>query len=353
MDRKSDRRRDGRGTRLNPENRYEKVHIEPDEIEDDGARRLPTLYLRDRSRSILARNESPDVGFRYSVNPYRGCEHGCIYCYARPSHEHLGFSAGLDFETRIMVKVDAPELLREELSSPRWEPQVVALSGNTDCYQPIERRLALTRRCLEVFAELGNPVSVITKSALVIRDLDLLVRLARRRAAHVYVSLTTLDPELAGRMEPRAASPARRLQALRALADAGVPAGVMVAPVIPGLTDEEIPSILTAAREAGARAAGWQLVRLTRPVDELFAAWLERNYPERSKRVLARVRDCRGGRLTDSRFGIRHRGEGAYAAQIAALFQVTARRLGLDRPLPPLSVESFTRPGPRQLELFV
>lgn len=275
-------------------------------------------------------------------------------CYARPSHEYLGFDAGLDFESRIMVKDDAPVLLRRALASPRWEPQVVALSGNTDCYQPVERRLQLTRRCLEVFADFRNPVGVITKSALVARDADLLAELARHDAAHVAMSITSLDPELARRMEPRAAQPAKRLEAITALARAGVPVMVMVAPVIPGLNDEEMPRILAAAAEAGARSAAWTLVRLATPLDALFDEWLARNYPDRRARILGRIRQTRDGRLNDTTFGQRHRGVGAHAAQIAALFSVSARKLGLDRPLPALSAAAFRRPPASgdQLALF-
>jgi DNA repair photolyase len=341
----------GRGTAENPENRYERIHVdvdyddcEWDEELRERAQRPPTLFYRDSSRSVLAENESPDVGFRFSLNPYRGCEHGCIYCYARPSHEYLSFSAGLDFERRIMVKLDAPELLRATLQSPRWQPEVVALSGNTDCYQPAERKLELTRRCLEVFREFRNPVGVVTKSALVTRDTDLLGELAADGAAHVLVSITSLDANLARRMEPRAARPERRIEAIRTLSAAGVPAGVMVAPVVPGLNDEEIPRILRAAADAGAQSAAWVLLRLPRPVDDLFAAWLAQHFPERRQRVLGRIRECRAGRLSDSEFGRRMRGEGVYAEQIAALFRTAARGCGLDRPLPPLNTSAFRRP---------
>jgi DNA repair photolyase len=345
-----------RGTQHNPENRYEQVHVEPQDLtgDDVSAPSPPTRFFRDASRSALAENDSPDLGFRFSLNPYRGCEHGCIYCYARPTHEYLGFSAGLDFETRIMVKHDAPELLRRTLGSRRWEPQVVALSGNTDCYQPVERQLRLTRGCLEVFAAFRNPVSVITKNALVTRDADLLGKLATHGAAHVCVSITTLDPELARRMEPRAAPPARRLETIHALADAGIPVAVLVAPVIPGLTDEEIPRILDAAATAGARSASWVMLRLPHPVEDLFTAWLEQHYPARHARVLGRIRACRGGQLNDARFGSRGRGEGVYAEHVAALFRSAARRTGLEQPLPPLNTAAFkcpTRHG-EQLRLY-
>ena len=347
---------DGRGTRLNPANRYEPLHVERalEEDADLGAPPAPTELFRDASRSILAENDSPDIPFRYSLNPYRGCEHGCVYCYARPSHEYLGFSAGLDFERKLMVKTDAPALLREALAAARWQPQVVALSGNTDCYQPVERSLRLTRACLEVFAEFRNPVSVITKSALIMRDADVLAALAAHGAAHVNVTITTLDADLARRLEPRAATPERRLQAVAALAAAGVPVNVMVAPVIPGLNDHEIPAVLDRAAAAGACGASWVLLRLAPPLDQLFTDWLERHYPDRVVRVLGRLRSCRGGALNDPRFGRRMRGEGQYAAQIRDLFALAARRRGLDRRLPPLRADAFRVP-PRagdQLRLF-
>jgi DNA repair photolyase len=337
----------GRGTTANPVNRYESFHVEAladDDRDPAEAGASPTLFFRDVSRSVLAENSSPDVGFRFSLNPYRGCEHGCTYCYARPSHEYLGFSAGLDFERKIMVKDDAPDLLRAAFRSPRWEPQVVALSGNTDCYQPVERRLELTRRCLEVFLEFRNPVSAITKSALVARDADLFAALAEHRAAHVFASITTLDPELARRLEPRAATPERRLEAVAKLSAAGVPVGVMVAPIIPGLNDAEIPRILAAAADAGARSAGWVLLRLAKPLDTLFERWLAEHYPDRKARVLNHIRETRDGRLSDSAFGQRMRGTGQYALQIASLFAVAARKRGLDGTLPALSAAAFRRP---------
>jgi DNA repair photolyase len=346
----------GRGTEQNPANRFERIHVEPivDEDADGDVPAEPTLFYRDSSRSALAENESPDVGFRFSINPYRGCENGCSYCYARPSHEYLGFSAGLDFERRILVKENAPELLRKAFLDRKWKPETVALSGNTDCYQPVERRLGITRRCLEVFAEFRNPVGVVTKSFLVTRDADLIGELARANAAHVFVSITSLDAEVARRMEPRAATPERRLEAVRLLSAAGIPVGVMVAPVIPGLNDSEIPAILNQAAARGARSASWILLRLPAPVDRLFADWLAKNFPARAERVLHRIRECRSGRMSDSRFGRRMRGEGAYAEQIGSLFRIAARRLGLDRPLPPLDASAFRRPPQpgEQLSLY-
>ena len=345
---------DGRGTRLNPANRFERLHVDLTDVEEEPdalSAGVPTELYRDATRSALAQNDSPDIGFRFSLNPYRGCEHGCIYCYARPSHEYLGFSAGLDFERKLMVKTDAPALLRAALSSARWQPQVIALSGNTDCYQPVERRLRITRGCLEVLAEFRNPVSVITKSALVMRDVDLLAALAAHGAAHAFLSVTSLDLDLARRMEPRAASPERRLDAVAALAAAAVPVGVMIAPVIPGLNDHEIPAILERAAAAGARSASWVMVRLASPLDQLFSDWLEKHFPDRAARVLGRIRECRAGKLNDSRFRIRQRGVGAYAEQIRDLFDLAARRRGLDRPLPPLNAAAFRRVGQLELQL--
>ncbi|GIW44290.1 MAG: radical SAM protein [Candidatus Binatia bacterium] len=342
----------GRGAVSNPANRYERLQVvwEEDADLDPVSRR--TEYFFDASRSVLAENTSPDVPFRLSLNPYRGCEHGCIYCYARPTHEYLGLSAGLDFEQRIMVKKDAPELLRATFLSPRWQPEVIALSGNTDCYQPIERQLGIARRCLEVFLEFANPVVVVTKSALIERDQDLLVELAKRNLVRVAISITTLDGELARRLEPRAAQPQRRLEVLARFAAAGIPVAVMVAPVIPGLNDEEIPRILRAARDAGALSASYVLLRLPRPVDELFADWLRRHFPDRERRILGRVRECRQGKLYCAEFGVRKTGTGPYAEHIRELFHLAVRRFGLDRCLPELDTSAFRRPGMKQLSLF-
>ena len=295
----------GRGAASHPANRFERIHVEPDADWDPEQDPLPrTQFLRDRSSRIVATNDSPDVPFDASINPYRGCEHGCIYCYARPTHEYLGFSAGLDFETRIMVKEDAPALLREELASPRWIPRVIGLSGVTDPYQPIERRLRLTRGCLEVLAEFRNPVSVVTKNGLVARDLDLLSELARYQAAMVMISLTTLSTDLRAILEPRTSPPAARLGAIRALAAARIPVGVLVAPVIPGLTDHEIPGLLAAAAEAGAKFADHALLRLPQAVAPLFEQWLAQHLPAKKDKILARRRIQRGvqkPRLEDCR----------------------------------------------------
>ncbi|HTW93339.1 MAG TPA: PA0069 family radical SAM protein, partial [Tepidisphaeraceae bacterium] len=271
----------GRGTPVNPPNRFETLRIEVEEDVQGSPATVQTQYFADSSRQIISENDSPDVGMKHSVNPYRGCSHGCIYCFARPTHEYLGFSAGLDFESKIMVKRDAAELLRKELSSPKYKPVTLFFSGVTDCYQPIERKLELTRSCLRVMAEFGNPAGVITKSHLVTRDIDLLSQLARHGAAVALVSVTTLDAQLAAKMEPRAAAPNFRLDAVRQLADAKIPVGIMMAPIIPGLTDHEIPALLAAAAEAGAQYAGYTPLRLPFAVKDLFADWLSRHFPDR------------------------------------------------------------------------
>lgn len=342
----------GRGAALNPTNRFETIAVERDP-EVPGPDHVETSLLRDTSRSLITRNDSPDVGFEVSINPYRGCEHGCVYCYARPFHEYLGFSAGLDFESRILVKEDAPEILRKELSSPRWKPQTLAMSGVTDCYQPVERKLEITRRCLEVLAEFRNPVGVITKNELVTRDIDHLSVLAEHGAVAVYLSITTLESEVARKMEPRASHPRDRLKAIEKLAAAGIPVGVMVAPVVPAITDHEMPKILEAAASAGATSAGYVVLRLPGAVTGLFEDWLERHFPDRKEKVLNRLRDLRGGKLYDPRFGSRMRGEGLFADQIRATFETFKRRYGLDQPRPELSTASFRRPGQGiQLGLF-
>ena len=343
----------GRGAGFNPANRFEALHLEPDpEEEHDPERpRRQTVYYRDFTRTIIAHNDSPDVGFESSINPYRGCEHGCIYCYARPTHEFLGFSAGLDFESRIMVKENAAELLAEELSSPRWKPQTLVMSGVTDPYQPVERRLKITRSCLEVLARFRNPVAIITKNQLVTRDLDLLGELAAHQAAAVNISITSLDSKLQRVLEPRTSSPPARLEAIRELRAAGIPVGVMSAPVIPGLNDHEVPAILEAAGEAGARFAGYTVVRLPYAVAPLFERWLEEHFPDRKEKVLGRIRHLRGGeKLNDPRFKTRMRGEGIFAEQIRDLFTVGCKRAGMkERPV--LSIAGFRRPN-EQLSLF-
>ena len=342
-----------RGAASNPPNRFEKIIFERDADWDPELDPLPqTQFLKDRTQTIIAYNESPDVGFEASINPYRGCEHGCIYCYARPFHEYLGFSAGLDFETKIMVKENAAALLRRELASPKWRPQVIGISGVTDCYQPIERRLKLTRQCLEVLLECRNPAVIVTKNHLVTRDIDLLSALAQYQAVAVFISLTTLNLELRKVMEPRTSPPAARLEAVRALSQAGVPVGVLLAPMIPGLTDHEIPALLEAAAAAGARAAGYVMLRLPYAVAPLFEQWLTTHFPDRKDKVLNRIRSLRDGKLYQSDFGSRMRGEGLFADQVEALFEVTRRKHGLGERLSELSTASFRRPDGEQLSLL-
>ncbi|MCS6851668.1 MAG: PA0069 family radical SAM protein [Gemmataceae bacterium] len=342
----------GRGAADNPPNRFDRLHYEP--IVEEGDEQTPpaTELYRDRTRSIITYNDSPDVGFDASINVYRGCEHGCIYCYARPYHEYLGWSAGLDFESKILVKDEAPALLRRELASSRWQPRPLAMSGVTDPYQPIERRLGLTRRCLEVLAECRNPVGIVTKNRLVTRDLDLLSELHRHQACVVYVSLTTLDPQLRSRLEPRATHPDGRLAAIRTLAQAGIPVGVLTAPVIPGLNDHELPALLRAAAKAGARFAGYTVLRLPHGVAGLFERWLEQHFPERKEKVLGRLREMHGGGVCSARFGSRMVGEGDLAVALADLFRLACRKAGLADQRPALSTASFRRPASPQKLLF-
>jgi DNA repair photolyase len=348
----------GRGASWSPANRFEKLHVDINELdlvdEDPDGEERPrrqTEFFRDGTKTIIARNQSPDVGFEASINPYRGCEHGCIYCFARPTHEYLGFSAGLDFESRIMVKEDAPRLLEAELSSPKWKPQMLMMSAVTDCYQPIERKLRLTRRCLEIVAKFRNPIGILTKNRLVTRDIDLLSELAGHRAAAVNLSVTTLDAKLQQILEPRTSPPAARLDAVKQLRAAGIPTGVMVAPVIPGINDHEIPAIVEACAKAGAQFAGYVLLRLPWVVAPLFEHWLDEHFPDRKAKVLARIRHTRGGeRLYDSRWRKRQTGEGIFAEQIANIFEVSCRRAGMGA-RPKLSTTAFRRPE-EQLELF-
>ena len=347
----------GRGASWSPANRFEKLHVdltEADFIDDDpdtkDKPKRQTQYFDDKTKTIIAHNQSPDVGFETSINPYRGCEHGCIYCFARPTHEYLGFSAGLDFESRIMVKRDAPKLLAEELSSPKWKPQLLMMSGVTDCYQPIERKLKITRGCLEVLAKFRNPVGILTKNRLVTRDIDLLTELAKHKAAVVNLSVTSLEVDLQRILEPRTSAPAARLDAVAQLRAAGIPVGVMVAPVIPGINDHEIPAIVAACGKAGAQFAGHVLLRLPWAVAPLFEHWLEEHFPERKAKVLDRVRAFRGGKLYDSRWRKRQIGEGIFAEQISSLFDVACRRAGMTE-RPKLSTSAFRRPN-EQLKLL-
>ncbi|WP_153555505.1 PA0069 family radical SAM protein [Roseimaritima sediminicola] len=349
------------GSELDPPNRFASTHFERDwdqvqwdqEYRHSVQRREPQ-YLEDASESIVSENRSPDIPFRYSLNPYRGCLHGCSYCYARPTHEYLGLNAGLDFESRIVVKHRAAELFRRFLARPGWSGEPITFSGVTDCYQPAERRFQLTRQCLEVALACHQPISIITKNALVLRDLDILAPLAAQNLVHVYLSITTLDAALARQMEPRTSTPEARLRAIGELAAAGVPVGVMMAPLIPHLTDSEIPSLLGAAAEAGASAAGYVLLRLPLSVEPVFVEWLERERPNQAAAVLERIRDAREGRLNSAKFGERLRGKGERAEQIRNLFQLFQTRHGLDRRLAPHDRTPFQPPPPPsgQMQLF-
>jgi len=344
----------GRGTADNPPNRFEHHHFVPSEEErgDLAARGRRTQIIPDRTVAILSRNDSPDIPYNFSVNPYRGCEHGCTYCYARPSHEFLGYSAGLDFETRILAKHEAPRLLAEALARKSWQPQVVAMSGVTDPYQPIERELGITRGCLEVLARFRNPLGLITKNAGVRRDLDLLREMAEWGGVRVALSITTLDAGLARVMEPRTASPRQRLETVRELAAHGIPVAVMQGPVIPGLTETEMPAIIEAAAKAGATDFGYILLRLPGAVEGLFLDWLDRAVPTKKERILDRLRSLRGGNLDESRFGHRMTGEGPWREQLSRLCQLGKRRAGLAPRPTELNCAAFRRPGGTQMELF-
>lgn len=339
------------GSHIDPPNRFERVHVEadfeqlePDDEHSDQTPRRDIEYFTDGTRSIVTENKSPDIPFRYSINPYRGCVHACTYCYARNTHEYLGLNAGLDFETKILVKHNAPELLREFLSAKTWKPETIVFSGVTDCYQPAEREYRLTRGCLEVAARCNQPVGIVTKNALVLRDLDLFRDLASRRMVNVYMSINSLDAELARDMEPRTSTPAARLRAVEALASAGVPVGVLVAPIIPGLNDDQIPAVLAAVKAAGAKAAGFTMVRLPLTVAVIFEEWLRRVHPLKADKVLNLLRQMRDGKLNRSEFGQRFVGSGPVADQIRNLFKVFSVKHGLDKRLPELDCTQFVQP---------
>ncbi len=340
-------RRHGRGARSNHTGRFEAATAA---AFDDGWESLSSLdafkteVFEDSAKSILSRNDSPDISFDRSINPYRGCEHGCIYCYARPTHCYLGHSAGIDFETKLYVKSNAAELLEKELAAPKYTPQTIALGANTDPYQPIERERRVTRSVLEVLARARHPVGIVTKSALVARDIDILAPMAADGLAKVAVSITTLDRRLARKMEPRAATPDRRLAAIRQLSEAGIPVAVMVAPIVPALNDHEIESILEAAKDAGAREAGYVLLRLPLEIKELFREWLADAYPDRAARVINILRSMHGGEDYNPAFGQRQRGSGPYASQIAMQFKLARKRLGLENERLELRTDLFTRP---------
>lgn len=349
-----------RGAEINPPNRFEEIFIDtnseieiaPWETEAEESKTLSqTTYLKDHAETIITYNDSPDVGFDAGINVYRGCEHGCIYCYARPTHEYLGFSCGLDFERNIFVKEHAPELLWKALSKRSWKPQVLAMSGATDPYQPIERRLGLTRRCLEVLCAFRNPVGIITKNQLILRDLDLLKRLNAFSAVVVFISLTTLDSQLRSVMEPRTSPPAARLRSIETLAKNGIPVGVMLAPILPGLTDFEIPKLVKSAAEAGAQFAGHGILRLPYQVKSLFLEWLQKHFPDQKEKILNQIQSIREGKLNASEFGLRKRGVGIFADQIEQWFHIACKKSGIANRSPKLSTASFRR-SPEQFELF-
>ncbi len=344
----------GRGAGLNPGNRFEdiRLHVLGEHLDEiaaehpDGTQVITRIY-DDASKSVVNKVDSPDLpGMKWTLNPYRGCEHGCIYCYARPYHEYLGLSSGLDFETKIMAKRDAAALLRKALSSPKWDGEPISFSGVTDPYQPIEAKLGITRQCLQVLVDFGQPVSVITKNKLILRDLDLLSKLNERGLVSCAISLTTVDNSLASKMEPRASSPAGRLEAIRALSGAGIPVCVMMAPIIPAVNDREIPAVLKAASEAGARSAGYVLLKLPHQIKDLFLDWLRRHFPDRAGHVESLIRAARDGALNDPGFFSRQRGRGAHAEQIGNVFKVFKRKYGLEGPAWVTPPKPAARPQP-------
>ena len=350
-------RRRGRGTGSNASGRYEPTARIAFDDGWQSIEELPafeTTVTEEKARKIITRNDSPDIGFDRSINPYRGCEHGCVYCFARPTHSYMGLSSGLDFETKLFAKPEAPELLERELSAPNYSPRVIAIGTNTDPYQPIERKYEIMRGVLEVLERAGHPVGIVTKSALVTRDVDILARMARRNLVKVALSVTSLDPKLARTMEPRAATPPRRIEAIRRLSEAGVPTSVMVAPVVPAINDMEIERILDAAHAAGAREAGYVLLRLPLEVRDLFREWVMENFPDRSRHVFKLIRDMRNGKDYDAKWGERMVGSGPIAWMIGRRFEAACERLGLNRRKLKLTTEHFepTRKRAQQLDLF-
>ena len=343
----------GRGTNQNPVSRFDKIEYIPDPNENPEEDKRPeTRYFKDTSKSIISFNESPDLYGHASLNIYRGCEHGCSYCYARPTHEYLSLSAGLDFETKIFVKHDAPKLLYKTLASKKWKPQVIMMSGNTDCYQPIEKKLELTRSCLEILHKFRNPVNIVTKNRLVTRDIDILKKMAEYNTVSVFFSITTLDNRLASVMEPHTTKPHLKLQAIQELSGAGITTGILIAPVIPGLTDLEIPGILKQSAEAGAKHASFIMLRLPYGLKDLFMNWLEEYFPERKQKIISRLNDLFGGKLYDSTFYLRGRGKGAYAEEVADIFKLSCRKLGINKEHLKLSTAYFRNPEKKQLNFF-
>ncbi len=352
-----DERRRGRGSVSNASSRFEPTAKMPFDDGWQSLEELPPFKTHvqiEKPRKIISRNESPDIGFDRSINPYRGCEHGCIYCYARPTHAYQGLSPGLDFETKLFVKPDAHELLRRELADPKYEPQMIALGTNTDPYQPIERKWQVTRKILEVLRDTGHPVGIVTKSALVLRDLDILGEMAKKNLAKVALSVTTVDPGLARAMEPRASTPQKRLEAIRRLSQAGIPTAVMVAPIVPAINDAEIERILDAAAAAGAGEAGYVMLRMPLEIKDLFREWLREHFPDKLDHVISLVRDLHGGKDYDPTFGKRQSGTGPYAWSIGRRFELACKRLGLNRQRSRLTTAHFQRPRRTgsQLDLF-
>lgn len=345
----------GRGTNLNPDNRFENIKLEIldeylEEMKDEEVRPV-TQFINDHTKSILSKNDSPDLSFMYSINPYRGCEHGCIYCYARPTHEYLGFSSGLDFETKIMIKKNAPALLEKELTKKSYQPQVIILSGNTDCYQPAERKLEITRELLKVFLKFKNPAAIITKNSLVERDLDILKDMNKLNLIGVTISIPTLDKKIAQVMEPRTATPSRRLQTVENLSNAGIYVNVNVAPVVPGLTDDTIPIVLKSVADAGAKSAARIILRLPWQNKELFVNWVNKNFPERANKILNRVKSLRDGELYNSDWGKRMSGEGEWADTVRQIFRINCQKYGLNKERNILRTDLFER-NPAQEKLF-
>ena len=343
----------GRGSQINPHNRFKKHELDTEAeegLDEAWEAKTETQVVYDHPKKILNKVSSPDIPFGWSINPYQGCEHGCSYCYARNAHEYWGYSAGLDFERIIIVKKNAPQLLEKELTHKKWQATPIMFSGNTDCYQPLEKKFELTRDCLDVFARYRHPVSLITKNRLILRDLDLLQDLAKDDLVHVAITITTLNEDLRRRMEPRTSSAAKRLDTVRQLSEAGIPVHVMLGPVIPSLNSHEIPELLKRSAEAGARGAGYTFVHLNGAVGGIFENWLRANYPDRADKVVHQISEAHGGGLNNSRFGVRMRGEGPIAETVRQMFKLSKQKYFADRHIPPYNLTAFRKPG--QMNLF-
>ncbi|HKI78835.1 MAG TPA: PA0069 family radical SAM protein [Ignavibacteriaceae bacterium] len=349
----------GRGTGENPPNRFEKFHVEETEdiydehsYEDDSERKIETVFYKDHSKTVISKNNSSDIPFDYSFNPYRGCEHGCVYCYARPTHEFLGFSLGIDFETKIMIKENGAELLRLEFEKKSYVPKLIMFSGDTDCYQPIEKKLEITRKALKVCLEYRNPVSIITKNSLILRDIDILREMAKMNLVTTMLSITSLDKILISKMEPRTATPERKLNTIQKLSEAEIPVGVNIAPVISGLTDGEIPEILRQSAKRGATYASYILLRLPLSLKEIFIKWLEAEFPDRKEKILNKIREMRDGKLNESEIGKRFKSKGQQAEAIRNLFYISCRKYNLNQRNIDLTTSLFKRHPGNQLEMF-